>query len=283
MVMNVVFLMLAVTVCYTITSLSDKYAVSEAKFTGNEFTFLMCSSMSVFLLFTLPFQELRFTLTWQSFAAILLIALCKILEFQMSALVLKQLSAFELKAWLGITLFVSYITDILYGANLSVLKLLCIVATAIGLIFIAKSGRESKIEYRKIALPLILYLAAKYGYGLVIKAFTPYVSSTMQLLPALILIAVIMLFRLKPSDIMKKNKKGALKVILARIPNAAGMLLENAVIAISLANYSFIQPMILVSLFLIGILRREKHSKLNLAGSMICVAGVIMFQIVSPP
>ncbi len=279
MVMNVVILMLAVMVCYTITSLSDKYAVSEAKFTGNEFTFLMCSSMSFFLAFTLPFQELRFTLTWQSFAAILLIAACKMFEFQMSALVLKQLSAFELKAWLGITLFVSYITDVMYGADLRVLKIICIIITVTGLIFIAKSGRDGKIEYRKIAVPLVLYLAAKYGYGLVIKAFTPYVSSTMQLLPALVIIAAIMLFKIKPSEIIKKNKRGALKVILARIPNAAGMLLENAVIAISLANYSFIQPMILVSLFLIGIMRKAEHSKLNLIGSVICVAGVVMFQI----
>ncbi|MBQ5318844.1 MAG: hypothetical protein J6K17_07090 [Oscillospiraceae bacterium] len=277
--MNVIFLMLAVMVCYTISSLSDKYAVSEAKFTGDEFTFLMCSSMSVFLAFTLPFQELRFTLTWQSFAAIFLIAACKMLEFQMSALVLKQLSAFELKAWLGVTLFVSYITDVLYGANLRVLKILCIAVTVVGLVFIAKSGRDGKIEYRKIAAPLVLYLSAKYGYGLVIKAFTPYISSTVQLLPALVIIAVIMLFRIKPSEIVKKNKQGSLTVILARIPNTAGMLLENAVIAISLANYSFIQPMILVSLFLIGILRKESHSKLNLIGSMICVAGVIMFQI----
>lgn len=278
--MSVILMMLAVTACYTISSLSDKYAVSEAKFTGNEFTFLMCSSMSVFLAITLPFQELKFTLTWQSFAAILLIALCKMLEFQMSALVLKQLSAFELKAWLGVTLFASYITDIFYGADMQLLKILCIAATVIGLVFIAKSGKEGKIEYRKIAIPLVLYLAAKYGYGLVIKAFTPHISPTMQLLPALVLIAVIMLFKIKPSEIIKKNKNGAFKVILARIPNTIGMLLENAVISISLANYSFIQPMILVTLFFIGLIRKESCSKLNLIGSIICVVGVVMFQIV---
>ena len=279
MVMNVVILMLAVTLCYTISSLSDKYAVSKAKFTGNEFTFLMCSSMSVFLAFTLPLQELRFTLAWQSFAAIALIALCKLLEFQMSALLLKQLSAFELKAWLGVTLFVSYITDVLYGSDLRVMKILCITVTVVGLVFIARSGREGKIEYRRIAVPLVLYLAAKYGYGLVIKAFTQYVSPTVQLLPALIIIAIIMLFKIKPSEMLKKNKQGAFKVILARIPNTVGMLIENAVIAISLANYSFIQPMILVSLFMIGIIRKESHSRLNLIGSIICVAGVIMFQL----
>lgn len=279
MVMNVVILMLAVTACYTITSLSDKYAVAEAKFSGNEFTFLMCSSMSVFLMAVLPFQQLDFVPVWQSFLAIILIAVCKMLEFQMSALVLKQLSAFELKAWLGITIFISYITDVLYGSVFSIIKILCILVTALGLVFIAKSGREGKIEYRKIIVPLVLYIAAKYGYGLVIKAFTPYISPTLQLLFALIIVSLAMLFWVRPSEILKKNKKGAFKVILARIPNVAGMLFENAVIAISLTNYSFIQPMILTSLLLISIIRKQNHSKLNFLGSLICVAGVILFQI----
>lgn len=278
--MNVIILMLIVTVCYTTTSLSDKYAVSETNFTGNEFTFLMCSSLSFFLTLTLPFQKLVFSPSWQSFAAIFLIVLCKMLEFQMSALVLRQLSAFELKAWLGMTLFVSYMTDVLYGSDLRILKLMCIFTTIVGLVFIAKSGKKDKTEYKKIIIPLVFYLFSKYGYGLVIKAFTPYISPTMQLLPALIIISGIMLFKIKPSVIIQKNKKGALKVILARIPNTAGMLIENAVISISLANYSFIQPMILISLFLISLLRKEHHSKLNLAGSMICVIGIVAFQII---
>lgn len=280
MVIEAIIMMLGVTACYTISSLSDKYAVSKAKFSGNEFTFLMCFSMSVFLALTLPFQKLYFTFTWQSFVAILLIALCKLSEFQMSALVLKELSAFELKAWLGITLFVSYITDVFYGADMRILKILCIALTITGLVFIAKSGKESKTNYKKIVIPLILYLAAKYGYGLIIKAFTPYIAPTVQLLPALVLIAVLMLIFIKPSEILKKNKEGALKVVLARIPNTIGMLLENAVIAISLASYSFIQPMILVVLFFIGLIRKERCSRLNLIGGIICVIGVVAFQLV---
>lgn len=280
MVIEAIIMMLGVTACYTISSLSDKYAVSKAKFSGNEFTFLMCSSMSVFLALTLPFQKLYFTFTWQSFVAILLIALCKLSEFQMSALVLKELSAFELKAWLGITLFVSYITDVFYGADMRILKILCIALTVTGLVFIAKSGKESKTDYKKIVIPLILYLAAKYGYGLIIKAFTPYIAPTVQLLPVLVIIAVLMLIFIKPSEILKKNKEGALKVVLARIPNAIGMLLENAVIAISLASYSFIQPMILVVLLFIGLIRKERCSRLNLIGGIICVIGVVAFQLV---
>ncbi len=277
--MSAVILMLAVTACYTITSLSDKYAVAEAKFTGNEFTFLMCSSMSVFLAISLPFQEIRFSLTWQSFTAILLIAVCKMLEFQMSAVILKQLSAFELKAWLGITLFVSYFTDVLYGADLKAMKLVCITATAIGLIFIAKSAKEKKVNYSEIIIPLILYLASKFGYGLIIKIFSPYISSTMQLFPAMVLISLILLPKVSFAGLFKKNRSGAVKVILARIPNTVGMLMENAIIAISLVNYSFIQPMVLVSLFVIGIIRREKRSPLNLIGSIICVLGIAGFQL----
>lgn len=65
-------------------------------------------------------------------------------------------------------------------------------------------------------------------------------------------------------ELLKNNRNGIVKVGLARIPNTLGMLLENAVISISLANYPLIQPMILVTLFAIGLIRREKRSRLNL-------------------
>lgn len=276
--MNVIILMLAVTACYTICSLNDKYAAAKANFSGDEFTFLMCSSMSVFLAASLPFQNLSFSFTWQSFLAVLLVAACKMLEFQMSARVLKQLSAFELKAWLGITLFASYFTDIFFGSELSVFKLICIFATAAGLVFIARSSKGG-VNYKQIILPLVLYLVSKYGYGLIIRSFSPYASSTMQLLPAMVIISLIMLPRVHIRELIKNNRSGVVKVVLARIPNTLGMLLENAVISISLANYSFIQPMILVTLFVIGLIRREKRSRLNLIGSMICIVGIVAFQL----
>ena len=276
--MNAVILMLAVTACYTICSLNDKYAAAKANFSGDEFTFLMCSSMSVFLALSLPFQNLSFSLTWQSFLSVLLVAMCKMLEFQMSARVLKQLSAFELKAWLGITLFASYFTDILFGSELNIIKLICIFATAAGLVFIARSSKGG-VNYKQIILPLVLYLVSKYGYGLVIRSFSPYASSTMQLLPAMVIISLLMLPRGHIRELIKNNRSGVVKVVLARIPNTLGMLLENAVISISLANYSFIQPMILVTLFVIGLIRREKRSQLNLIGSIICIVGIVAFQL----
>lgn len=276
--MNVVILMLAVTACYTICSLNDKYAAAKANLSGDEFTFLMCSSMSLFLAVSLPFQQLSFSFEWQSVLAVLLVVVCKMLEFRMSARVLKQISAFELKAWLGITLFASYFTDILFGSELSIIKLICIFATAAGLVFIARSSKGG-VNYKQIILPLVLYLVSKYGYGLVIKSFSPYASSTMQLLPAMVIISLIMLPRVHIRELIKNNRSGVVKVVLARIPNTLGMLLENAVISISLANYSFIQPMILVTLFVIGLIRREKRSRFNLIGSIICIVGIVAFQL----
>ena len=135
------FLLILVVVCYTICSLSDKYAVSTAKFNGDELGFLMAAATAVFMACCLPFLDRTITLSWQSFAAIGLLCLSKILEFKLSAIILDEISAFELKAWLGITLFMSYATDIFLGEKPSVFKFLFIVLTVAGLVFIAKSGR----------------------------------------------------------------------------------------------------------------------------------------------
>ncbi|MBO6301934.1 MAG: hypothetical protein J6N15_05810 [Ruminiclostridium sp.] len=276
--MNGFALMAGVTLCYTITSLSDKYAAAKAKLSPDNFTFLMCASMSVFLALTLPFQTIAFTLTWQAFAGIALVAVCKLLEFRMSILVLKEMSAFELKAWLGVTLFVSYFADVFMGAGLSFPKLAFICAAALGLVLIVRSDKAEKINYRRLILPLALYLASKFGYGLVIRTFSGYASSIMLLLPGLVLVALAVLPKVRFGEFREKPKGTAL-VTLARIPNAAGMIMENAVITISLANYSLIQPMILVTLFVIGLIRREAVSKENIIGGVLAIAGVLGFQL----
>ena len=203
----------------------------------------------------------------------------KILEFKLSAIILDEISAFELKAWLGITLFMSYATDIFLGEKPSIFKFLFIVLTVAGLVFIAKSGRtdSGNINYRRIVVPLVFYLLARYGYGIVVRASENYISSTMALFFALILMAIILLPRAKPLEIFKKNQKGAW--VVTKIPNVAGLLAENAVIAVSLASASFIQPMILCSLFVIALIRKEPITKLRFIGSVICMVGIIGFQI----
>ena len=270
--------MLFVCGCYTCTSSADKHSVSVHKLSVNTFTFIMSASLSVFIALTLPFGEHTFRLCPETAVGVLLLAGCKILETTMSVLVLRELSAFEVKAWLGITLFASYFTDVFFGVDFALLKLSAISITVIGLVLIASSGREEKINYRRIVVPLFLYLLSKYGYALVMRAFSAYASSSVLLLSALVAVALIYLPFVDFSEFGKKLR-GCIQTALMRIPNTAGILAENAVIAISMTNYSFIQPLILVSLFFIRVIKRERFAKKNLFGSILCIAGLAAFQL----
>lgn len=276
-------LMLAVVGLYTITSLNDKYAVSKAKYNGYRLTFLMALGTVFFLLFTLPFSDTTFTLHPMSFLFIGLIVLSKYLEFAMSAKILTDMTVFELKAWLGITLFMSYFTDVfMYGQPINAIRLIFIAVTAAGLVLIAKEGKKD-VDYKKIAIPLVLYLCAKFSYGFIMKRAEGYISSTMTLLFALIILGLIMLPLAKPWLIPKESpegKKGMAIVLGCKLPNALGLLGENAVAAKSLTNFSFIQPMILMVVFFTGLIgSRSKPAPLSLAGSIAVIVGILGFQI----
>ncbi|MCM1023251.1 MAG: hypothetical protein NC395_04245 [Prevotella sp.] len=274
--------MLFVVAMYTVCSLNDKYAVSKAKLNGPQLTFLMAAGTVPFLALLLPFFDRTFTLSPFTFIFILLIAACKFFEFSMGAKILIEMSAFELKAWLGITLFISYFTDIImYGQGVSVLKILCIIITAVGLAMIAKSGRK-KVNYPKIIIPLIIYIGVKFGYGVIMKAAEKYISSTLTLFFALIILAVVLIPSAKPMSIAAgspEGLRGVITVVFCKLPNALGLLGENAVAAQSLTNYSFIQPMILIVIFILDLFRKSaRPTGLNLAGSILCVLGVLGFQ-----
>lgn len=272
-------LMLLVVICYTICSLSDKYSVAKLKMEGNEFTFLMAAPTSILLLLILPFSDTHFIMGWQSLLSIVLITLSKLLEFKLATIILREISAFELKAWLGLTLFFSYATDIFIGTStFNIVKIIAIIITAVGLFMIAKS-ENGHINYRKIIIPLFFYLLAKYGYGMIITASKQYVSSYLALLFGLILLALVLIPFAKPIKLFKTKFKGSMFVALTKIPNAIGLVLENMVIATSMTNYAFIQPMIMVTLFFIGIIRKESTKALNIAGGIICILGILGFQL----
>ncbi len=274
-------LMLLVVLCYTICSLSDKYSIAKLKFDGNAFTFLMAGPTTILLLFMLPFSDTHFVLGFQSIISILLLALIKYLEFKMASLILDEMSAFELKAWLGLCLFASYAVDIATGINsFGILQIIAIAITAIGLFMIAKSEKES-INYKKIILPLIVYLAAKFGYGILISLSRPYISSYLALMLGLAVLAIVLIPLAHPVKLFKTKFKGSMFVALTKIPNAIGLVLENMVIAVSMTNYSFIQPMIMVALFFIGIIRKESTKPLNILGGIICIIGIAGFQLSS--
>ncbi len=275
-------LMLTVTICYTICSLSDSYAVAKLKFNGNELTFFMAAATSLLMLFVLPFDSRLFVLSWQSFAVIILMAVSKMLEFQLAAIILRDMSAFELKAWLGITVFLSYATDLFTGVSPlgigTAVKFGFIAVTSAGLFLIARSG-NGKIPYKKILLPLAGYLLSKFGYGMTVKFTQDSISPTLSLFCALVILAVILSPKAHPVKLIREKTRGTAFVSVTKIPNVIGLVCENAVAMQSMANFSFIQPMVLATLFLVGLIKREGYGRLNIAGGIICIIGIVGFQL----
>lgn len=276
-------LMLAVVACYTICSLSDKYAVAKLKMNGNTLTFIMAAATSLFMLAYLPFDSRHFDGSFTAFLAIGLMVLSKLLEFQLAAVILKEMSAFELKAWLGLTVFLSYGTDLFLGnaalGLVTVWKFCFIAVTAAGLFMIAKAGGK-KINYLKILLPLAGYLLCKFGYGLIVTFTKQSISPTLSLFFALVILAVGLAPLVRPIKLCREQPKAVLIVELTKIPNVIGLILENIVAQQSMANYSFIQPMILVALFFIGVIRKEECTKLNIIGGVVCILGIAGFQLI---
>ena len=99
---------------------------------------------------------------------------------------------------------------------------------------------------------------------------------------ALIILALVLIPKAKPLSIAAvspEGKRGVLIVVLCKLPNALGLLGENAVAAESLTNYAFIQPMILIVILVLELLKKStRPTGLNLAGSIICALGILGFQ-----
>lgn len=278
--MSAFFMMIGVAVLYAVCNVFDKKGISQYNLSGNEFTFFLAAPLAVFLTLALPFQNTYFVLSWQSFLAVALLTVQRFIEFQTAAIILKAISAFELKAWLGTTLIISYFTDLLFGADFSLLKLFCLAAMVAGLVLIVKSEKKVKINYKSLILPLCLYIISKFGFGLIIKEFTPFVSSTLLMVLGHAIISILILPFLNFKKLFKEKGKGIFIVSIARIPNSMALILESAVVMISLVSYSFIQPLVLIILFLTDIVKKVPYSRLNILGSIICILSFIAFQLI---
>lgn len=296
--------MLVNAVSYTICTVNDKKTVSRGSLSGNEFTFLVSAATAFFMLLCLPFLHLSARLCPQTVGIAVLLVIDKLGEFYMAAVCLNVLSAFEVKAWLGLALFLSYASDCLFfGESVSAAKIVCLPFACIGLMLIASGDGEcDKRQKRrapiKILPALTLYIISKYAYGLIMRAGEPYLTKNTGLFISMILLTVIMAFVICPkrrgqgSPIVRlyserervcglaEFKRVLMIVFLTRIPNIAGLLAENALIGISLTLYSFVQPLILVTLFFISVFKREKFTRRNLIGSLMCIAAIFTFQAV---
>ena len=101
--------------CYTLSSLGDKQISQKLKCSPAEFAFIVSAASMMWLLFTIPFMGWGLTINVRNGVILLFLTGCKFLEFYTSAILLKSVSAYELKAWLGINIVISYLYNVVKG------------------------------------------------------------------------------------------------------------------------------------------------------------------------
>lgn len=278
--MYVMLPMLCVVGCYTFCSYSDKYFISKAKMSSNTFTFFLSLSMLVFMGIYLPF-DFYFRPTKETLVLLGVFTVCKVLEFKLTAFTLTELSAFELKAWLGLGVFISYFYDVIFnGSSLNVLSLVLIAMTVLGLFLIA-SDDSRQINYRKIALGLVGVVLAKSGYGIVIHRLKDTCSGTLAMCVAFFIICFGMLIFYNPVDEFKKHPKDVGKLASVRVINTVGSIVENYVAQVSVVSYSLIQPLILIVMFAINLFTPNggKKTLKGIVGGIVCIIGIVSLQL----
>lgn len=123
----------------------------------------------------------------------------------------------------------------------------------------------------------ILYITAKFSYGVMLGMMSEGCSTTSVLLIVMILTALIQLPGIRVKEII--GKKGIAGAAATRIPNAAGLILEAMAAKQNVFLYAMIQPVQLAILFVVSLVKREPMSRRKLAGSVICIAAVCMITV----
>ncbi|MGN1411931.1 MAG: hypothetical protein ACI4WH_05405 [Oscillospiraceae bacterium] len=270
--------MLCTVACYTFCSYADKFLISKEKISRNMFTFFISFFLLIFMLMYLPF-DFYFQPNTSTFILLGAFTICKMLEFNLTAFTLTELSAFELKAWLGLGVVISYFYDIFFNnVDFSIVSAIFITMVVTGLFLIA-NDKSKKVNYKKIGFGLFGVIVGKSGYGIVIHEIKDTCSSTLTMCISLALICLIMLFYYNPIEDVKRNPKAIGKLSLIRVINTIGSLVENYVATISVISYSLIQPLILIVMFIISIFKKDKSSKKGMFGGVMCIIGIVALQL----
>lgn len=275
-------LLLITSGCYAVCTIADKIAVDKHKVDRNSFTFLMGLSSCFFMFPLIAFTDTYIKSGYESIAYILIVVIIKMLEFYTSAIIFTKLTGFEVKAWLGVSIILSYFTNVIIKAQpFSTPKIISVFIICVGLYFIAgdKTSKTSN-KYKGIFIPLALYIVSKYAYGLIIKKGSEFISPNLCVFISLLILTIIFAIKVSPRVLFIEKRKGSLLVFLARIPNTIGLFAENILITVSLTLYSLEQPLILAILFTTSLLRKEKLSKRKIFGNVVCVLGVFVFYLV---
>ncbi len=256
---------------YSASSLGDKFIAAKLQCNAREFSFLVALSTAVFLALVLPFAGWSFAFTVVSGIALLALTACKIAEFYTSAALLKTASAYELKAWLSLNVAVSFVADLLRGAQTFFIAFVpCAAVLLVGIGLIAFGGGKGNV-CRYVLLSLG-YIASKFLYGLQMNVLPESFSPVSVLLLVMLGVAVLQLPFVRPPSFFRK--KGLWAGALTRVPNAAGLWTEALAARQNLLLYSLVQPMQLAVLFAVALIRREKLGIRRLVGTAMTLAAV---------
>lgn len=269
------YVMLTV-LCYTISSLGDKYISSKLKCTPPEFAFIVSSATMVWIGLLIPLTGWGFVFTIYNVFLLLSLVVWKIMEFYTSALLLKTISAYELKAWLGINIAWSYYYNIIQGIyQWNIWVVFFTLMLLAGIIMIVQGQTVQKEDFaiskKRLCILFLLFIASKFLYGLTIGKMTE-CKTTSVLFLVMFLTALMQLKRVKIKEIVRR--RGMTGAFLTRIPNAAGLILEAFAAMESLFLYAMIQPVQLALLFIVSLVKKEPMGKKKLAGSLLCIFSV---------
>lgn len=262
--------------CYTISSLGDKYISSKLKCTPAEFAFIVSFATMVWIGVTIPFIGWRFEFNIRNSLLLLFLVGWKVIEFYTSAILLKTVSAYELKAWLGINIACSYYYNVLCGIyRLNIWVVLFTMTLLIGIVMIVQgyqAGQSEDSGNRPLWVLFLLFIVSKFFYGLMLGQMTQGCNTTSVLFIVMFFTALIQLKRVHIGKILKQ--KGMAWAAMTRIPNAAGLILEAFVAVESIFLYAMIQPVQLAILFVISLIKKDPMSRKKLTGSLICIFSV---------
>lgn len=257
--------------CYTASSLGDKYISAKLKCTPAEFAFIVSFATTVWIGAAIPFSGWGFEGNLKNIILLFFLAAWKIMEFYTSAILLKTVSVYELKAWLGMNLVSSYICNVIRGIyGFHVLVLLFGALLLVGITLTVK-GQEYR-SAKKIICLCIFYIVAKFFYGMMFGMMSPGCETTSVLFIVMIITALVQLPKINLKKVFVK--RGIVTAAATRIPNAAGLIFEAAAAVENVFLYAMIQPVQLAVLFVISLIKKEPMGRQKLAGSLICIFAV---------
>ena len=183
---------------YSITAYGDKYISARLKCTPGEYTFLVSVVTVFWLVLCLPFTGWRLGMDRYSFFILACLVVWKVLEFYTTAVLLKDMEPYELKAWLGINVILSYGINLWEGkSRFQTGILLLSLCLLLGIWLILTDRRGAAGELKKSMGVCLLYIASKFMYGLQIGRMKPYGNS----------VSILISCRVFPKESFRREKR----------------------------------------------------------------------------